>query len=233
MNDMSTLLEESVGEQPKKAAVVVGRMNPPTIGHYAVFDAVKKYIRDHEDLKLEAIPIVVIIEGKETSKDKKKNPLSAEDRIKFMTASGKADGIKFIVASSAFAAFEEVRKAGFEPVAVAAGSDRADSYLQMLDKYFLTKAGEKIKHHAITLGRTMGHTAKKGHEKEALADILAHVDAEIPVEMVSASLARLAVQKNEQEKFAILTGLVDKPELAKKMFDKIKTAMNGDGDGAA
>ncbi len=229
---MTTILEETVGEQQKKAAVVVGRMNPPTIGHYTVFDAVKKYIRDHGELQLEAVPIVVVITGKETSKDKKKNPLSADDRIAFMKASGRADGVKFIVAGSAFAAFEEVRKAGYEPVAVAAGSDRADSYLEMLDKYFTTKSGGKIKHHAITLGRTMGHVAKKGHEQQALADILANVDADVPVEMVSASLVRLAVKQGEFDKFVILTGLSAKPELAKKMFEKVKAAFSEGSNGS-
>ena len=112
--------EETVGEQPKKAVVMVGRMNPPTAGHYKVIDLMKKFERTNKGVT----PIVVVVAGKETSKDLKKNPLSAEDRVKFMTASGKANGVKFIIAPSAFAAFEEVRKAGYEPYGIAAGSDR-------------------------------------------------------------------------------------------------------------
>lgn len=219
--------EETVGQQTKRAAVVVGRFNPPTIGHYAVFDAVKKYIRNNQNLQLDAVPIVVVIAGKETSKDKYRNPLSANERISFMTASGKANGVKFLVASSAFVAFEEVRKAGYEPIAVAAGSDRADKYLEMLDKYYKTKDGKEIDHYAITLDRiTEGEESKEKIDKTAaLDDILQYMDDEIPTEMVSASLARRAVMQDEFEKFCVITGMTEKPKLAQKMFDKIKASI--------
>ena len=216
-----------VGQQPKRAAVIVGRFNPPTIGHYAVMAAVKKYIKNHPELKLEAVPIVVVVEGEKTSKDKKRNPLSGDDRIAFMGASGKADGIKFLKAGSAMDAFHAVRRAGFEPIAVAGGSDRADNYLQMLDKYFKTDSGKPIKHVVIELPRAgSGEATNEAIDKDAgLADILKYTDKDLPVSMVSASLARLAVTKGERQKFAIIVGLSDKPDLANKMFDKIKAAM--------
>ena len=132
---MSEILYEAdtVGEQSKRAAVMVGRMNPPTRGHYKVMDAMKAFIRDKKKLNLEATPIVVIVAGEKTGADKSKNPLTADERKSFLESSGRANGVKFIVAPSAFAAFEEVRKAGFEPIAIAAGSDRAPGYLKMLD----------------------------------------------------------------------------------------------------
>lgn len=220
---------ESVGQQRKRAAVVVGRFNPPTIGHYAVFDAVKKYIRDHQDLELDAVPIVVVVEGKETSKDKSKNPLTANERISFMTASGKANGVKFLTAGSAFKAFEAIRNAGYEPIAIAAGSDRADKYLELLDKYFKTPEGKEIDHYVIKLGRDEEASDFGGLDKldknAALDDLLQYTDDEIPTDMVSGSLARHAVAKGELEKFAILVGLSEKIPLAQKMYDKIKAAM--------
>lgn len=229
MNDMTYILEETVGQQSKRAAVVVGRMNPPTIGHYAVIDAVKKYIRDNQNLGLDPVPIVVVVAGKETSKDKKKNPLTANERISFMKASGHADGVKFLVAGSAFAAFEEVRKSGYEPIAIAAGSDRADKYLEMLDKYFKTKDNKEIDHYAINLDRTGDEEkpaeGEKVDKKAGLDDILKYMDEDIPIEMVSASLARRAVEKGEFDKFKILVGLTEKTKLAQKLFDKIKAAM--------
>ena len=224
---MPTVFEETVGQQNKRAAVVVGRFNPPTIGHYSVFDAVKKYIRNNQNLGLDAVPIVVVVAGKETSKDKTKNPLTANERISFMTASGKANGVKFLVASSAFQAFEEVRKAGYEPIAVAAGTDRADKYLEMLDKYYKTNDGKEIDHYAITLNRVVEseEPKEKVNKKAALDDILQYLDDDLPTEMVSASLARRAVEKDEFDKFVIITGLTEKPALARKMFDKIKASM--------
>jgi uncharacterized protein YneF (UPF0154 family) len=217
----------TVGQQSKRAAVVIGRFNPPTIGHYAVMTAVKKFIKNNPELKLEAVPIVVVVEGEKTSKDKNRNPLSGDDRIAFMTASGKADGIKFLKAGSAMDAFHAVRRAGFEPIAVAGGTDRAENYLQMLDKYFKTDGGKPIEHKLIELPRG-GSNAKtnEGIDSDAsLADVLKYTDKDLPISMVSASLARLAVKKGEREKFAIIVGLTDKPDLANKMFNKIKAAM--------
>ena len=229
------MLTEMVGQQKRRAAVIVGRFQPPTIGHYKVFDVVKKYIRDHQDLRLDAVPIVVVVAGKETSKDKSKNPLTANERVSFMKASDKANGVKFLVASSAYDAFEEVRKAGFEPIAVAAGTDRGDKYLEMLDKYFKTPDGKGIDHYSITVDRVTEAKEEKVDKKAALDDILHYMDGDIPTKMVSASLARRAVELEELEKFAIIVGLEEKPALAKKMFDKIKAAMAAreSEDGAA
>ena len=216
-------------QQAKRAAVVVGRFNPPTIGHYAVFDQVKKFIRSNPTLRLEAVPVVVVVDGKETGKDKNKNPLTAAERVAFMKGSGNADGIKFLVASNAMEAFKEVRRAGFEPVAIAAGSDRADKYLEMLDKYFTTNDGKSIDHYQIELARDEDSTSFGGLDADskgaALDDVLQYTDAEIPINMVSGSLARHAVKRDAVDKFAIITGLTKKPKLAQLMFDKVKVAM--------
>lgn len=226
MEDYMILSEQTVGQQKKKAAVIVGRFQPPTAGHYSVFNTVKKFIKSNPDIGLEAIPIVVIVDGEKTGKDKTKNPLTANERVSFMTASGKANGIKFLVAGSAFAAFEEVRKAGFEPIAIATGSDRAGTYIEMLDKYFKTNKNEPIKHYAITVDRLSEgkKTKEKINKTAALDDILKYMGDEIPTTMISASLARRAVELNEFEKFMVIVGLKDKPDLARKMFNKIKAA---------
>jgi hypothetical protein len=220
------LNEETVGEQKRRAAVIVGRYSPPTIGHYAIINKVKKFIRENPELKLSVVPIIVVVEGKETSKDKQRNPLTAKERVAFMTGSGKAQGCRFLIAGSAFEAFEEVRKAEYEPIAVAAGSDRGGKYLEMLDKYFKTNDHEPIDHYEIELKRDSEASEAKGQDKQqALSDILQHMDDEIPTDMVSASLARHAVQKDELAKFSVIVGLKEKPKLASMMFDKIKAAL--------
>ena len=63
-----------------------------------------------------------------------------------MEHSGNANGVKFLVAPNAFAAFAKVREEGFEPIAVAAGEDRAPEYIKILDKHF-TDNGKPVKHH--------------------------------------------------------------------------------------
>lgn len=223
---MTDTKKPTVGEQSKRVAVMIGRMQPPTAGHYAVFDVMKRFVLEHEDLNLDAVPIVVVVEGKETSKDKSRNPLTGDERVSFMKGSGNADGVRFLKAGSAFAAFEEVRKAGFEPIAIAAGSDRAQNYLSMLDRYFTSPDDEPIEHYKIELPRAANEAAEPKINKDAgLADVLRYVDKDLPISMVSASLARLAVKNGEREKFAIIVGLSGKPTLATLMFNKIKAAM--------
>lgn len=207
------ILEEPIGFQTKGAVVMIGRMNPATIGHYKVIDSMKAFIRKNKHLNLSPIPIVVIIDGDKTSSDKKKNPLSAEDRIKYMEASGNANGVRYLVASNAFAGFQAVRQAGFEPIVIAAGSDRAQKYLEMLDKYF-TNNGEPVKHYAVP-GLTRTDPDESNSEKN------------IDVSKVSGSMARAAVEAGYVDVFAKIVGLENKPKLAQTLFDKIKTAMQG------
>jgi len=215
----------TVGEQKTRAAVMVGRMNPPTAGHYKVIDTMKGFIRKNPDLQLSATPIVVIVDGEKTSQDKKHNPLTAEERIKFMSSSGRANGVIFITAPSAFAAFEEVRKAGYEPIAVAAGSDRITKYVGLLDKYYTKADGSKIKHVAIGLERAEENSGtKKGGAMEKALDSLKS-GSELDVSEVSGSMARRAVELGYEEEFAQIVGLGNKPKLAKMMFDKVKASM--------
>lgn len=218
---------ETVGAQSKRAAVMVGRMNPPTRGHYKVMDAMKAFIRDNKKLNLEATPVVVIVAGEKSSADKTKNPLTADERRSFMESSGRANGVKFIVAPSAFAAFEEVRKAGFEPIAIAAGSDRAPGYLKMLDKYFTAKDGSTIKHVTVPgLDRDMDDDAAvTGEEGYDLVASMIEDGDEVDDAQISGSMARHFAKGDKKKAFAYVVGLEAKPKLAASLMKKIKTAM--------
>ena len=220
------LFEFAVGPQKLRAAVMVGRLNPPTAGHYKCMNAMKAFIRDNPDLKLHT-PIVVIIDGKKSGLDKTKNPLSAEERVKFIEASGKANGVKILVAPSGFEAFVEVRKNGFEPIAVAAGSDRADNYLDLLNKYFVNADGEQVKHVKVD-GLDRENQEGKGAElstamEQALKDL--KKGSELDVSEVSGSMARRAVELGYTDEFAAIVGLENKPKLAQLMFNKIRVSM--------
>lgn len=197
----------------KPAIVMIGRMNPPTAGHYYVIDKMKEYAREK---KLSAEFIVVVIEGKETSKDKTKNPLTSDQRIKFMQASGKANGVKFMVSDNAMNAFTAVRDAGYEPAIIAAGSDRAKNYLEMLDKYFpIEKDGVVVKHRAVPgLERDTQETASE--------------DMTLDVKKISGSMARHAVAHGFLDEFIEIVGLKEKPNLGKLLFDKVKQSMESE-----
>lgn len=207
----------------KKVAVVVGRFNPPTKGHYAVIDQVKKFIRKNPKLGLEAAPAVVIIGGSKSDADKKRNPLSARDRELFMKASGLANGVNFSVAPNAFAAFAKLREAGYEPIAVAAGEDRANDYMRLLNTNF-KDGGKPIKHYKVHLPRAEGSVDADQSASDTVLQQLKD-DGEIETDVVSGSIARRAVELGWLPEFTKIVGLEDKPELAKKLFDKIAAAL--------
>jgi len=228
------IFEGTVGMQKVRAAVMVGRMNPPTAGHYKVIDTMKTFIRKNPDLKLSATPIVVIVDGEKTSQDKSKNPLTAEERVKFMSGSGKANGCLFVIAPSAFAAFEAVRKSGFEPIAIAAGSDRIDRYMELLNKYFTTPSGDKITHVAIPGLEREGQDGGSEEVSTAMEKALDKLKGgnDLDVSEVSGSMARRAAELEYEDEFAQIVGLGNKPRLAKLMFDKVKASLGkGEKDG--
>jgi hypothetical protein len=237
MNDIQSqldalpLFEDLSPMASKKVAVVIGRFNPPTKGHYAVIDAVKKFIRKNKSLGLEAAPAVVIIGGSKSDADKKKNPLSAEERETFMKASGKTNGCTFFIAPNAFAAFAMLREKGYEPIAIAAGTDRIEDYKKILDKYFLTPDDKPITHHPIHLERDEDaiETDKESKGK-AMDSTLKSMKSgsDVDTDIVSGSLARRAVELGYEPEFAKIVGLEDKPALAKKMFNKIASAIGGE-----
>lgn len=225
--ELNALFEDLAPMATKKVAVVTGRFNPPTKGHYAVIDQVKKFIRQNKSLGLEAGPAVVIIGGSKSDADKKRNPLSAEEREVFMKASGKANGCTFFIAPNAFAAFALLREKGYEPIAFACGQDRMKDYMTLLDKHF-TDNGKPIKHYGIELTRDEDAIeTKKDAKSAAIENTLEKLkkSGSIAIDEVSGSIARRAVELGFEPEFAKIVGLEDKPVLAKKMFDKIKAAL--------
>jgi hypothetical protein len=122
-----------------------------------------------------------------------------------MQASGNANGVRFLVAGNAYKAFEEVRKAGFEPLAIAAGSDRIDRFIELLDKHFKTQTNKTIKHVKITgLDRPADVSSKRATDR-ALADLKA--GNELDDAEISGSMARAAVQNGFEEEFLKIVGL--------------------------
>jgi hypothetical protein len=228
--ELNILCEELEPQQTKRVALFLGRFSPPTAGHYAMINELKKFIREHKELNLVSTPAVVIIGGSKSDLDKTRNPLSVEDRESFMKASGKANGVLFFTATNAFEAFATLRSKGYEPIAIAAGTDRIENYMKMLDKYFLTPEEKPIKHYPIHLERDEEATETKKDAKGAAIDsVLTSMKdgGDVDTRAVSGSLARRAVELGYEPEFAKIVGLENKPELAKKMFAKIAVGLKG------
>lgn len=199
--------------QARKAVLCVGRFQPPTKGHGRAINAARRYYRDKQ---LDAI-VVIVIEGTNTSKDKKRNPLTAEQRIRYLQASEYGKGVVYLTATNAFEAFVVARQAGYEPYAVVGGriitpegveEDRASPYKEMLDKYFVGPDGKNYDHPAIMLDRD----PSKGD-----------------VTGVSGSVARAAVMAGRFDDFRDMVDIQD-DRIVKKLYNDIKAAVEQGGE---
>lgn len=198
-------------QQEKTAVVIIGRFQPPTRGHSAVINAAKKAFRKY---KYDAI-IICVIAGKETSKDKQKNPLSGSSRVYYLENSSYGKGIKYLVAGSAFDAFIKCREMGYEPMCVVGGhfvsgeseENRAEGYKKILDKYFKDKDGNQIDHRTVILDR----------------DTSAN-----DVKSVSGSAVRAAVLNNKFEDFKDMVAV--NGDVAEKMWNELKNNLGANDE---
>jgi hypothetical protein len=225
------LLEDAPQPGSKKVAVVLGRFNPPTKGHYELISKVKDFIKSHPELNLESTPVVVVIgndKKDKTPEELLKNPLSVHERILFMSSSGQANGVKFAKATNAFEALTGLRNNDMEPIAIAAGTDRVDDYLRILDEYFKDASGKTIKHHKIHVARDEdAYSAKKKDQSidELLSNMKSGDDPE--TDEISGSLARRAAELDYYDEFVKIVGLEKNPGLAKKLYQKVRNALGG------
>jgi nicotinamide mononucleotide adenylyltransferase len=215
--NFSLLLEDLEKAKDKKAIVIVGRFQPPTAGHFKLINEARKQIRENKSLDLYAKPIMVIINGEKTSKDKLVNPLTVEERKFFIENSGKAHGVDILHAKNAFDAFNQVRKHGYEPYMIGAGSDRLQGYLDLLDSKFTNNKGKQQKHIPLP-------NIKSRHELDDTKDSLEKIKSEgvVKIDQVSGSLARRAAELGYFEEFVKITGFEKNIPAAKKMFRLIK-----------
>ena len=105
----------------KEVSFTFGRFNPPTTGHQLLINNLKK------------LPGAKLVFASHSS-DKKKNPLSHKDKVKFMR---KFFG-RIVVDSPARTVFEiatALQKEGFTHVNMMVGSDRINEFEMLLNKY--------------------------------------------------------------------------------------------------
>ena len=108
----------------KKVVIAFGRMNPPTVGHEKLVTKIKSVAR-----KNRATPLLYLSH----SQDKKKNPLSYEDKIRLAK---KAFGS--LVQKSNSRTIIDIAKElenTYDELIVVGGSDRVDDFQKLLDRY--------------------------------------------------------------------------------------------------
>lgn len=184
-------------------AFCFGRMNPPTIGHGAVFDTLAKTNKNYR----------IFVSPAQTPK--KDNPLDFATKVKFLKsmfpqhASHISDdaSINTIMKISVMLYNE-----GYRNVTVVAGSDRLESFRELLEKYNGVESAHGVyQFDSINLVSS----GDRDPDGEGLTGI-------------SASAARNAARSNDPETFAQVTGagnLSDELYKAVRMGLKIKEDM--------
>lgn len=110
----------------RRAVMTVGRMNPPTLGHEVLIKQVLA-----EAKRLNAQPILFLVDGELSSKDKAKNPLTGQERARILRSL--YPELKVELVNDAFNAVEVLYIMGMEPTLWVAGSDRAPNYRKLLE----------------------------------------------------------------------------------------------------
>lgn len=114
-------------EADKAIVVAFGRFNPPTIGHEKLLDKVGSVAR--------SVPYRIY---PSQSQDAKKNPLSFQEKVKFMRKMFPKHGRQIIMDAGVKNAFQMCSKLydqGFNKVTMVAGSDRVTEFETILNKY--------------------------------------------------------------------------------------------------
>jgi hypothetical protein len=143
---MKSFLElvEETKQGEKHHVMTFGRMNPPTTGHLKLIDKVKEVAAKHN-----ASHSVVTSH----SQDSKKNPLSAEQKIKHLKRY--SPGTHFESSSKEHPTFlhhaAELHKKGVTHLHMVAGSDRVEEYKKKLHQYNGTHKGALYHFKKITV----------------------------------------------------------------------------------
>lgn len=142
--------------------MVVGRFQPPTLGHQVVLDQLRDYSRANG-----LVPIVFIVDGATTSLDTRQNPMSSTERLQLMRKW--FPDVRMDVIGSAYEAMDVLQLQDLEPVVWFAGSDRVKRY-----QGILVHAGYPNSH-VVEIERTQGIAAgvsgTKARQVAAAGDI--------------------------------------------------------------
>jgi hypothetical protein len=122
-------LLELFEQSGKTAAVAFGRMNPPTIGHQKVVDAILKQ-------KADAHFLFVSQTHKPTGKNKTRyeNPLPFDVKLGFIQQAFPNIDIGDTSVGTAIGILQSLEKQGFDNVIFVCGSDRVPSFTELFNK---------------------------------------------------------------------------------------------------
>ena len=189
------LLRELFEAPVKKAVLAFGRLNPPTIGHAKLVDAIKAQDGDH------------YLFLSQTQKPKT-DPLDFATKTKFAKQYFPGINIGHPSVRTPVDALVMLQKLGYTDVIFIAGSDRVEGFQKLFDTY----NGKPDKQGNIPFKFTTLKVVSAG-ERDPDAD---------GAEGMSASKMRQAAMQNDFESFSKGT---PNPKLAKDLFNAVKSGL--------
>ena len=182
-------------EAPRTAVVAFGRMNPPTIGHQKLVEKIKSIPGDH---------YVFLSQSQKPKTD----PLTFTDKLRYAKFFFPNVTVGHPEVKTIIQAMQKLEQLGYERVIYVAGSDRVDSFTNLLNQY----NGQADKSGNIPYNFSSIEIVSAG-ERDPDAD---------GAEGMSASKMRQAAIDNDIESFK--QG-VPQPELADEMFAAVRQGM--------
>ena len=182
-------------EQGKTAVFAFGRMNPPTIGHKKLADAVLAQAGD---------PYIFLSQSQKPQTD----PLDFATKLKFAQKFFPGITVGNPEVKTVIQALTKLDQLGYDNIIYIAGSDRIADFTKLLNQY----NGQPDK---------KGNIAYKFNDIQVVSAGERDPDAE-GAEGMSASKMRAAAAAGEFEAFA--SGTPD-PKLAKPMYDAVRSGM--------
>jgi chorismate mutase len=182
-------------EQGKTAVFAFGRMNPPTIGHKKLADAVLAQAGD---------PYIFLSQSQKPQTD----PLDFATKLKFAQKFFPGITVGDPEVKTIIQALTKLDQLGYDNIIYIAGSDRIADFTELLNQY----NGQPDK---------KGNVAYKFNDIQVVSAGERDPDAE-GAEGMSASKMRAAAAAGEFEAFA--SGTPD-PKLAKPMYDAVRSGM--------
>lgn len=189
------LLRELFEAPAKRAVLAFGRLNPPTIGHAKLVDAITAQEGDH------------YLFLSQTQKPKT-DPLDFATKIKFAKQFFPGITVGHQAVRTPVQALEQLQSLGYTDVIFIAGSDRVDGFQKLFDTY----NGQPDKTGKVPFKFNSIKVVSAG-ERDPDAD---------GAEGMSASKMRAAAAAGELETFA--QGVPDK-KLAKTLYDAVRKGM--------
>jgi nicotinamide mononucleotide adenylyltransferase len=159
----------------------VGRLNPPTKGHDVLVQRVVETAR-----RLGARPMLYIVDGEKSGKDKDKNPLTGEQRAEI--ARGLFPGVTIDVVGSAYEVLEVLDLQYLSPEVWVAGTDRAANYRRLL-------ASEQLDCEVLEVDRSAGDAdgvSATAARRAALSGDMDEFAHHMPSRLEPQDLARIA-----------------------------------------